>query len=77
MRYRAFFTDDHSQLIFDNVSAENIRPNLPIGCRVCPDVSNTIGRVDGGDEYKFALFTWRDRRILVIPVPKPGRPCDT
>ena len=50
----------------------HVRQRLPSGARVAVDQRNTVGRVDGGDEYEFALFEVGGRRIVVIPDPRPG-----
>lgn len=70
--YRAFYQDDHSKIIFREVTAMHVRQRLPSGARVAVDQRNTVGRVDGGDEYEFALFEVGGQRIVVIPDPRPG-----
>jgi hypothetical protein len=74
--YRAFYQDDHSKTIFRDAPATSIRRLLPEGARVGVDTRNTIGRLDGGDEFEFALFEVGGRLIVVIPDPRPGKPED-
>lgn len=65
--YRAFWERDHSTLIFKGVPASEVRDRLPKGARVAPDKRNTIGRLDGGDEYQFGMFEVDGKWIIVIP----------
>jgi hypothetical protein len=74
--YRAFFQDDHSKILFRAKPAKAVRRLLPKDARVSVDTRNTIGRLDGGDEYEFALFEVGGRLIVVIPDPRPGKPED-
>jgi hypothetical protein len=69
MTYRAFWQDDHSKLIFKRKRKEQVRDLLPQGTTVFVHEDNTLGRVDGGDEYEFAMFICNGRRIMVIPDP--------
>lgn len=68
--YRAFYKDNHARIIFRGVAAVNIRKRLPRGSRVYPDIRNTLGRLDGGDEYEFAMFEHGRRVIIVTNLPK-------
>ncbi len=70
--YRAFYKEDHSKILFKGVSAGRVRACLPPGAKVEPDENSTIGRVDGGDPFEFALFVADGRTIIVIPDPKRG-----
>jgi hypothetical protein len=78
MLYRAFWQDDHTRLIFRDARQEEIPRRLPSGCRVAVDTRNTIGRLDGGDEYEFAFFEKEGRLIVVIPEPRltPSQPAE-
>jgi hypothetical protein len=67
--YRAFYKDNHAFIIFRDVAAGDVRARLPKGSRVYPDVRNTIGRLDGGDEYEFAMFEHGRRVIIVTSLP--------
>ena len=71
--YRAFYQDDHSKILFRGQPAEKVRKLLPKGARVFVDGQNTIGRLDDGDPYEFAMFEVGGRKIMVIPDPKPGK----
>lgn len=68
--YRAFYQDDHSKILFRFKPASIVRRLLPKGTKVRVSESNTIGRLDGGDEYEFAQFEVGDRIIMVIPDPR-------
>jgi hypothetical protein len=72
--YRGFWKDDHTKLVFRDISASEIPSRLPPGTRVHPDRGNTIGRLDGGDEYAFALFEAGGRVLVVIPTPGEAPP---
>ena len=69
MTYRAFYQDDHSCILFRGKQAADVRGLLPRGARVCPDLYNTIGRTDGGDEFERAIFEVDGRKIMVIADP--------
>lgn len=72
--YRGFWRDDHTKLVFGDVPAEKVRAKLPEGAKVHPEESNTIGRLDGGDEYEFAFFEVNGRVLVVIPTPGSAPP---
>ena len=63
--YSAYWEDD-DQTIFSGKRREQVRDSLPRGTVVVVDAESTLGRTDGGDEYEYALFSRRGRRIVVF-----------
>ena len=63
--YSAFWQDDHTKIIFRHKPQGQIRQLLPPGAIVCVDKRSTLGRLDGGDEYEFALFEIDGKKIVV------------
>jgi hypothetical protein len=68
MTYAAYW-EDTKRSIFRNKSRRLVRRSLPRGSAVEVSWHSTIGRIDGGDEFEFAFFRAKGRRIIVIPDP--------
>lgn len=63
--YSAYWQEDHTKIIFRHLPASQIRARLPREARVCPDTRSTLGRLDGGDEYEWAVFELDGQKIIV------------
>jgi hypothetical protein len=61
---------DTSKVIFRHKRREQVRDSLPRGTTVVVHADSTLGRVDDGDEYEYALFTAGGQGILVTPDPQ-------
>lgn len=67
--YVGYWEDDRV-IIFEHKRREQVRDSLPRGTTVCVDPASTLGRVDDGDEYEYALFVAGGRKIIVQHDPR-------
>ena len=64
--YSAFYSDDHSCIVYRNKPNDGTLDRLPQKATPIDDPTSTYFRTDGGDRFEFALFrTDKGQQIVV------------